>query len=269
MKKIFYVLIPVIGFGLVLSNALFGSAFFNSSYDQEINRYSVYVHLQPDWESYPGNILFDITNVWSNLDSDKSESFSTELSDLSTITDYNSNQLEFQHKKSFVRLKHDFSNCESSWEPISYRYAVDSLRTKIELVQGTKLNDDPYVSIFPNVPNTAYDFEQQREFVKSGYAQFIPICTSRESTTYEYGISLSDKNIAFDVYFVPTNDEINHYLKSESFSFYDQDGCFAENYNSFSGTCENVGKNSGLLIVLPDKLSSSLTKVEVSIHEKL
>ena len=150
-----------------------------------------------------------------------------------------------------------------------YRYAIDNLRSKIESIQGTQLNDDPYVSIFPNIPNTKYDIEKQREFVKQGYVQFIPICTAHESTSYEYAVSLNDANIAFDVYFVSSKDEIMNYLNSDSFRFYAQEGCSAQNYHSFSGICENVGKDSGLLIVLPDSFELSLTKVKISLHEKI
>ena len=34
---------------------------------------------------------------------------------------------------------------------MTYRYAIDSVRTQIELIQGSKLNSDTYVSIIPNV----------------------------------------------------------------------------------------------------------------------
>lgn len=269
MKTIFYFIIPIIAFALILSNALFGEIIFDSSYDQDINKFSIYVHLQQDWK-HPGNILFDVTNVWSNPNSKSSAiDFSNDPSDVSLLSNYNSNQLQYQHDKSFVELKHEFSNCESSWKPISYRYAIDSFRNKIEVIQGTQLNDDPYVSLFPNIPNTKYDLEKQKEFANQGYVQFIPICTDNDITSYEYAVSLNDENIAFDVYFVPSKEEISNYLKSDSFKFYPQDGCSAQNYHSYSGICENVEKDSGLLIVLPDDLTLSLTKVKISIHEKL
>jgi len=101
------------------------------------------------------------------------------------------------------------------------------------------------------------------------YVQFIPVCTSRESTSYEYAISLNERNTAFDVYFVPSRDEMINYLKSDSFRFYAQEGCLAQNYHIFSGICKNVEKNSGLLIVIPDNLEQALTKVKISIHETL
>lgn len=269
MKKIFYVIIPIIAFSLILSNTLFGEIFFDSSYDQDINKYSIYIHLQQDWK-HPGNILFDVTNVWADPNSKSNEiGFSNKSSNDVLLDNYNSNQLQYQHDKSFVELKHEFNNCESSWKPISYRYLVDDIRNKVDLIQGTKLNDDPYISLFPNIPNSNYDVEKQEEYAKQGYVQFIPICTANETTSYEYAVSLNDKDIGFDVYFVPSEDEITNYLKNDSFEFYHQEGCYAQNFHSFSGICKNVGKKSGLLIVLPDDLKSSLTKVQISIHEKL
>lgn len=267
MKRIFYFIIPVIAFALILSNAFFGYLIFDSSYDQNINKYSIYIHLQSDWKSSPGNILFDITNVWSNPNSGSDVKSFSIIPDISTLTDYNSNKLQYQNQKSFVELQHEFSDCSLNWKPIPYRYAIDSIRNKIELIQGTQLNDDPYVSIFPNIKNQKYGIENQRDFVKEGFVQFIPICTVHESTSYEYAISLNDENIAFNVYFIPSKHEITNYLNSDSFRFYTQDGCSAQNYHSFSGICENIGKDSGLLIVLPDNLELSLTKVKISIHE--
>ena len=47
------------------------------------------------------------------------------------------------------------------------------------------------------------------------------------------------------------------------------DGCFGKSYTSFSGVCENVDGNSGLLILIPDNLNRSLTKIEINLHEKI
>ncbi len=261
MKNTLYIIIPIIAFVIILSNAFFGHLLFGSPYDQDINKYSVYVHLQKEWDSYPGNILFDVTNTWSNLNSDENK-YSTDPSDISTLTIYNSNQLEYQHGKPYVELKHEFSNCESSWKPMLYRYAIDIIRNKIELVQGTQLNDDPYISIFPEIA-------MEKQMASSSYAQFIPICTSKENTSYEYSISINDKNSWFDVYFVPSKIQLDNYLNSDTFDYYLQDGCSAHNYQSFSGICDNVGRTSGLLIIIPDNLDQSLTKVKINIHEKI
>ncbi|HET9008558.1 MAG TPA: hypothetical protein VFN17_00330 [Nitrosarchaeum sp.] len=270
MKNKLYFLIPLIAIVLILSNALFGHLIFGSPYGQDINKYSIYIHLQPEWKSHPGNIIYDITNVWSNPNQKSNmKIFDYAFSDAPMFVDYNSNQLQYQKQKSFVELKHEFSNCESSWKPPLYRYAIDSVRSSIELLQGTQLNNDPYVSIYPNIPNEKYDSEKQKEIVKQGYVQFIPICTSKNSTSYEFAVSINDKNTAFDVYFVPSDIELRNYLEENSFTFYTQEGCSAINHNSFSGICNEVGKNSGILIVIPDNLKQSLTKVKITLHEKL
>lgn len=270
MKTIFYIVIPCVAFILILLNALFGHLLFESPYGQDINKYSIYVHLQSGWQSYPGNILYEITNVWSNPElKSNSNSFNYDPSiSSSLITDHNYNQLEFQNQKSFVELKHEFSNCETSWKPILYRHAIDSVRNNIEYLQGNQLNNDPYVQIFPDVSNDAYDSEMQQMLIKQGFVQFIPICTAKNSTSYDYSVSINDENIGFDVYFVPSRSEFENYIKNNSFEFYTDETCFATNHRSFSGSCNNVSQDAGLMIMIPDELDLSVTKIKVNIHEK-
>jgi len=269
MKTIFYVLIPCGSFVLILLNALFGHLLFDSTDDQDINKYSIYIHLQSGWQSYSGNILYEITNVWSNPNI-KSDSNILNY-DPSIITypvkDHNYNQLEFQNQKSFVELKHEFSNCETSWKPVLYRYAVDSIRSNIEYLKGNQLNNDPYVQIFSDVPNKEYNSEMQQELIKQGFVQFIPICTSKNNTSYDYSLSINDENIGFDVYFVPSKDQLNNFLKNQSFEFYNEKDCFATNQISFSGNCNKISQDAGLLIFVPDRLELSVTKIKVNMHE--
>ena len=242
---------------------------FDSPYGQDINKYSIYVHLQPEWNSYPGNIFYDVTNVWSNPDPKSKTGVFYDLDETETFFDYNSNQLQFQNNKSFVQLTHEFSNCESSWKPPLYRYAIDVVRSNIEFSQGKQLNNDPYASKFPNIINENYDLEHPSKSQTSGYVQFIPICTSLDSTSYEFSVSLNDKKIGFDVFFIPSKNELDNYLSGNSFDFYQSKGCYAINHQSFSGICDDVSPDSGLLIIVPDDLSLSLTKLRIILHEKI
>ncbi|MEJ2261608.1 MAG: hypothetical protein P8X83_08175, partial [Nitrosopumilaceae archaeon] len=187
----------------------------------------------------------------------------------SLVTDHNYNQLQFQNQKSFVELKHEFSDCESSWKPILYRYALDSLRSNLDFAQGKQLNNDPYVQIFPDIPNEKYGLADHQELTKQGFVQFIPICTAKQITSYDFSVSINDDTKGFDVYFVDSKNQLDNYLKNESFSFYTHDDCYAINHQSYSGTCSNVSPDGGLLLVLPDALKLSLTKVRVNIHETL
>ena len=212
--------------------------------------------------------MFDVTNVWSNPDPNSdARSFSINPYDISELTDYNSNQLQYQNNKSYVELKHEFSNCDSNWKPMLYRYIIDGLRNKIEIAQGSQLNDDPYVSLVPNVINSEYDELTQQKLVKDGYVQFVPICTSLDSTNYEYSVSINNSKVGFDVYFVPSVQEVSRFLNGESFSFYENEGCLANNFRSYSGICQNVSQDSGLMVILPDNLELSITKIRISLHE--
>ncbi|RNJ77940.1 MAG: hypothetical protein EB829_04120 [Nitrosopumilus sp. H8] len=249
-------LLPVAALGLVVLNAFFGHLLFGSPYGQDINKYSVYVHLGDEWDSYPGNILFDVTNVWSNPDPAK-DRYQADPSDVSEIATYNPNRLQYQRGLPYVELWHEFSDCKSSWQPMLYRLAVDSVRSKIEQARGERLNDDPYVAVLPDVAGSGIGAARS-------YAQFIPACTSRDSTTYAYSISISGDS-QFDVYFVDSQERLGEYLDSGDVTHYD--GCHAQGRQSFGSTCKNITAGSGLLILIPDGLDSSLTRVAVSLHE--
>ena len=58
-----------------------------------------------------------------------------------------------------------------------------------------------------------------------------------------------------------------HYNQTE-FTHYDDEGCFGKNYQSFSGTCSTI-KEGVLLIVIPDELQRSLTKITVKLNENI
>ena len=260
MKKIFLIL-PVIAFVILLLNGLFGHLLFTSPYDQDINKYSIYVHFQEEWNSYSANLLFDVTTVWSNPNP-ADYVYSTDFSNVSNFDNYNSNNFQFQNNRGYVELKHQFSDCNSSWKPMTYRYVIDTIRNQIELIQGSELNNDTYVSIFPNI--------KSMDSIESNfYVQFIPICSDKKITSYEYSISIDDRNSWFDVYFVDSQKQFENYLESKKFDFYKNKSCFGKSYTSFSGVCENIDGESGLLILIPDNLNRSLTKIEVHLHEKI
>jgi hypothetical protein len=261
LKTIFYVIIPVIAILLILTNALYGHLLFSPTTDLVTNKYSIYVHLEPDWKSDSKNIIFEITNLWYKL---KNENVNNFVNDHST---YNPNKINSIQNKSFVELKHSFSDCQNEWQPVLYRKVVDNVRNEIEYLQGKQLSPNPDFPIFPEIENTSYDKSQQKIKIKKGYAQFIPICTSKDSTSYEYSIKTNNESIGFDVYFVSSNLERERF-SSNDFEYYEQVGCFGQNKQSFAGICNKVKKDGGLLIILPDELNPWVTNVTVNLYEK-
>ncbi|MDH5665286.1 MAG: hypothetical protein OEY10_03195 [Nitrosopumilus sp.] len=262
MKKILYVIIPIFAFLTIFINAFFGHMIFSTETQEVINKYSVYVHLLSEWESDSKNIIFDVTNSWHKSD---------KISNINHVFDaeskeYNINQLHEINGKSYVELKHEFSNCEEEWQPMLYKKAVDIVRHEIEYVQGQQLSTDPSVSVYPNIENRNYDNLDQQLKIKNGFAQFFPICTSKYITSYDYSVKTDNKDLGFDVYFVSSYVQRENFGNSK-FDYYVESGCFGQNKQSYSGTCSNIKKDGGLLVIFPDELKPWTTKVTVNLYE--
>jgi len=263
MKPIFYIIFPVIAFSIIFVNAFFGHLIFESESNQVVNKYTVYVHLLSEWDSDSKNIIFDITNSWYK--SDKDENINPVFD--AESKEYNTNQLQEINDKSYVELKHEFSDCQEEWQPMIYRKAVDTIRHEIEYVQGKQLSINPDISVYPNIENKNYDNSEQQSKIKNGYTQFFPICTSKEITSYDYSIKTDNKDLGFDVYFVSSSIQRENFGNSE-FNSYTELGCYGQNKQSYSGTCKNIQKDSGLLVIFPDELKPWTTKVTINLYEK-
>jgi hypothetical protein len=262
MKKTLYAIMPIITFSIIFVNAFFGHLIFASETQEVLNKYSVYVHLLSEWKSDSKNIIFDVTNSWHKSDnvSGVNHVFDAESKE------YNTNQLREINDKSFVELKHEFSDCQEEWQPMLYRAAVDTVRHEIEYVQGRQLSTDPSVSVYPNIENKNYDNLEQQEKIRDGFVQFFPICTSKNITSYDYSVKTDNKDLGFDVYFVSSSSQRDYFADSR-FDYYVESDCYGQNKQSYSGTCNNIGKNSGLLVVFPDELKPWTTKVTINLYE--
>jgi len=262
MKKTLYLIIPILTFSLIFVNAFYGHLIFASETQEVVNKYSVYVHLLSEWESDSKNIIFDVTNSWHKSDkiSNVNHVFDAESKE------YNTNQLREINDKSYVELKHEFSDCQEEWQPMLYRKVVDSVRHEIEYVQGQQLSTDPSVSVYPDMENRNYDNFEQQSKIGNGFVHFSPICTSKNTTSYDYSVKTDNKDLGFDVYFVSSYLQRERFSDSE-FEYYTESGCYGQNKQSYSGTCNNIDKDSGLLVVFPDNFKPWTTKVTINLYE--
>ena len=230
----------------------------------QFNKYYNYVHLQPEWDSYPLNILFDVTAKWIKDDVDNSSKPKHEKPHQGA--QQRTNQLQYLEGKSYLEVKYDYIDCSYQW--IHYaRYGTDMVVSHLDYLAGRQTDLDNFTS-FSMIPGS--DKEEVFESKMSEeYSQFIPICTSKDQTSFDYGVRIDDKGLGFDVYFVPSvHERYNFHYNQTAFTHYDDEGCFGKNYQSFSGTC-SVNKEGGLLIVIPDELQRSLTKVTVKLNENM
>lgn len=217
----------------------------------QVNKYSNYIHFQPEWKSYPRNLIVDVSTSW-----DRKVIVGEGMPDVSKHgAKQRQNTLKYVNEKPVVAVQYDYRDCESQW----FHYAktgLDFFGNQLESV-ATK-----------SIPNTTYSDELQKIKLENGFAQFVPICTSKDSTNYKYTVSINDNTTGFDVYFVPSHmQQWNYFLNLQNFEYYTDEKCFGNNYKKFSGQCENVDKNGGLLIVIPDDLSRPMTKISVKLTE--
>lgn len=244
-----YAVLVAVAFSLILLNALYGHHVYGSPYGQALAKYSVYVHLQPGWSSAPANILYDVTVSWNGSPPEGDA--------------YNSNHLVTQRGREAVVLQHGFSDCSHGWSPPLYRYGADMLRSHIRHAQGLQLNTDPYVPHLPDIHGDIRPDGVHESLMRDGYAQFIPVCG--DGPSFMYSVSVNDQDAPFDVYFVPSAGALDEFLRGGAFP--PHDSCGASNRISHTGSCGGAGHDSGLLIILPDTLDQSLTRVSVSIQQ--
>ncbi len=102
MKNIYYAIILAVVFSVLLANAFYGHLIFTSGTQQVIHKYSVYVHLLPEWDSGSKNIIFDVTNSWYNPAKDNNANSVLNME----LKRYDTNQLKTTNGKSYVELNH-------------------------------------------------------------------------------------------------------------------------------------------------------------------
>ncbi len=264
-NSILLALIIVWGFSLLFAS--YGQRGQNSTKDKtriQLNKYYNYVHFQPEWDSYPRNILFDVTTQWIRDEYDLSKSGHEKLQQGGA--QQRVNQLQYLEGKGYLEVKYDYIDCSYQW--IHYaRYGTDMVVSQLDYMSGKQTEPNNFTS-FSKVsgPDRGDSLELN---INGGYSQFIPICTSKDEASFDYGVRVDDKDMYFDVYFVPSVQERhNFHYNSTAFTHYKDEECFGKNYQSYSGTC-SVDKDGGLLIVVPDELKRSLTRVTVKLKENL
>ena len=270
----YYVIVPAVALAVIMANAFYGHAVFSVGHPEDIAKFSVYVHFQPEWNSHPGNLLFEVTNVWNNPSKSEGEYYGDAAgpagSDVYGPGD-NRNRLMHAGERGFVVLMHRYSDCQINWQPVLYRYGIDTLRNQFKAMGGADISGHPYAVMYEDRPASG-DTTKGRD-LSGGYAQFIPVCSANKTTSYEYSVRSNDRGVAFDAYFVPDRSDYDLFLEDPgsvgyTIPHYAGEGCAVMRHTSFSGTCHGIsGETGGLLIWVPDDLELALTKITVNLRE--
>lgn len=116
--------------------------------------------------------------------------------------------------------------------------------------------------MYPVMLNWEYGLVENDFRLTTNYAEFIPFCTNKKApVTIE--VDSDEPRYGFDVYVVPSADALSTWQEGKQFEYFAGTGCSAQDVLKFKGTCNDVGPDSGLLVITGNKLSNPLTTFDV------
>ena len=232
-----------------------------------------YVEPLPEYASYANNVMELSTTAWENANDDLQfiEVSSPQQANFQVqwVKEFGVEHVGYAFGSWFIEVGLGDSNCsDGMWQPYSEKYVADIMTHEIGHVLGFDHVNDPDSIMYPVALNLQYGNVETKKTLTNGYGYFQPICTSKNITTFDWHVNSNDPTYGFDVYFVPSGNELDNWANGESFNYFDGNGCFAENMLSVGGTCEGVTQDSGLLIIMGDNASEPLTDITFNIQEK-
>ena len=231
-----------------------------------------YVEPLPEYASYANNVMELSTTAWEDVNDDLQfiEVNSPQQANFQVqwVKEFGVEHVGYAYGSWFIEVGLGDSGCgDGIWQPYSEKYVTDIMTHEIGHVLGFDHVNDPNSIMYPTAINWEYGNVETKKTLTNGYGYFQPICTSKDVTTFDWYVSSDDPTYGFDVYFVPSVNEFDNWINGDSFNYFDDNGCFAENMLSVGGTCEGVTQDSGLLIIMGDDSSEPLTDITFNLQE--
>lgn len=231
----------------------------------------VYVDELPEWADYAANVMYESTKAWQDANPGLKFYIASNPQQadfvVKWVKEFGTEYVGYAYGNLFIEVALGDSNCKEKWQPYSSNYIVHIMEHEIGHVFGYQHSSDPDSIMYPIVLNLEYGEIAEEFTLTERYAQFVSLCSNKEITSYNYQVKTDDPTYGFDVYFVPSINELQRWQDGKSFRYYSGKGCFGEQYLSYSGTCDGVEKGSGLFIIMDSKVTNPLTKITVTQQE--
>ena len=255
MKSVFIIAIVVVAMIGVMVPSVFAQ--------------NVYVQIDelPEWADYASNVMYLSTESWKEANEGLEFWVVENSSDadfrVQWVKDFGGEKVGYAYGNQFIEVGLGDSDCLNKWNPYSEKYISHIMKHEIGHIFGHEHDNNPDSIMYPIALNREYGLVEEEYRLTEGYGQFIPFCTIKDLTSYDFSISTTDETYGFDYYIIPSINEFDKWVEGEVFQHYSNKDCFGEGWLTISGTCKGVSAGSGIMVLVDSELTTPLVTITV------
>ena len=233
--------------------------------------YNVYVDPLPEFGSFAQNSVPEALDWWEQKRPDVKFKIvsNPESADFTIqwVKDFGTEVIGYAYDDLFMEVGLGDSMISEQWYPYSTNYVTDIVKHEVGHILGYDHVNNPQDIMYAVTANIEYGLIELQLDLLPNEAYFMPVFTTKDITTINYQVNSENAEYGFDVYFVPSEADLDKWASDAPFNFYQDKKCFAENVFHTSGVCD-VEFGSGLLIISHEEEANKRTYFDVKMTEK-